>query len=199
MKESPLNGTLTGRIEVGGSGNSIHQFAASANGGLGFVVPQGEINEAIAELTGINVTRALSLLLAKNEAKTAIRCSVIDFQGENGSFGSRTFFIDTTDVLIKGKGSVDFKNEALDLELAGDPKRVRFTRVRSPITLGGTLAHPGVGLDAKKLAAQGAAAAALGLLTPVAAVIAFVDPGLAKDKNCAEALSHASDHEGPTE
>jgi hypothetical protein len=37
---------------------------------------------------------------------------------------------------------------------------------------------------------QGAIAAALGtIVTPIAAVFAFVDPGLAKDQNCAALLA----------
>jgi hypothetical protein len=44
---------------------------------------------------------------------------------------------------------------------------------------------------------QGAVAAALGaLVTPVAAIIAFVDPGLAKDQNCAAMIAEA-DRKGP--
>jgi hypothetical protein len=54
------------------------------------------------------------------------------------------------------------------------------------------LDHPKVGIDAKKLAVQAGVAAALGaLLTPVAAAIAFIDPGLAKNKECADVLSQA--------
>jgi hypothetical protein len=56
----------------------------------------------------------------------------------------------------------------------------------------GTLLHPAVGIKADKLAEQAGAAAALGvLLTPVAAAIAFIDPGLAKDQDCSTVLAQA--------
>jgi AsmA family protein len=49
-------------------------------------------------------------------------------------------------------------------------------------------------IDAGKLAEQGAVATALGaLLTPLAAVIAFVDPGLAKNKDCAASVAQAAE------
>jgi uncharacterized protein involved in outer membrane biogenesis len=161
---------------------------------MSFMVPNGEINEAIAELTGINVTRGLGLLLTKNETKTSIRCGVVDFEAQKGNLASKTFFIDTTDVLITGRGNVNLDSEALNLALQGDPKKLRLTRVRSPITVKGTLEHPAVGVDAGKLAGQGAVAAALGtLLTPVAAVIAFIDPGRAKNKDCAASLTDAGE------
>jgi uncharacterized protein involved in outer membrane biogenesis len=95
-------------------------------------------------------------------------------------------------VLITGRGNIDLNSEDLDIALQGDPKKFRFGRVRTPIELHGTLLHPAVGVKAGKLAEQGAVAAVLGtLLTPVAAALAFVDPGLAKNKDCSTVFSQA--------
>ena len=61
----------------------------------------------------------------------------------------------------------------------------------------GHLADPSFGVDLPSALKQGAVATALGVLaTPVAALIAFVDPGLAKDQNCAAMLAEA-DSKGP--
>jgi len=189
--EAPLSGILTGRLRISGSGDSMHGVASTARGTASMVVPNGGFNKAFAELTGIDVGKGVGLLLTQKNARAAIRCSVMDFQAEQGVLDARTFFIDTTDVLIKGQGSIDLGAERLDLQLKGEPKKLRFTRLRTPITVGGTLAHPRVGIDAGKLAGQGAVAAALGtVLTPLAAVFAFVDPGLAKDQDCGRALAN---------
>jgi uncharacterized protein involved in outer membrane biogenesis len=103
-------------------------------------------------------------------------------------------FIDTTSVLITGRGNVDLRDEHLDLSLQGDPKKLRMLRLRSPITLHGTLLHPAVGIKVDKLLAQAGVAAALGtLLTPAAAALALIDPGLAKDKDCSAVLAEAQD------
>ena len=194
MKSAPLTGTLMGRMQINGTGDSVHKFASSAQGAISMIIPGGEIEAGIAELTGIDVTRGLGLLLGKNEQKTAIRCSVMDFQAQQGMLAAKTLFIDTTDVLITGRGTINLQDEKLAMELKGDPKHIRFTRVRSPITVAGTLSHPSLGVDVKKLAGQAGVAAVLGtLLTPVAAVVAFVDPGLAKDKNCAETLDQTTE------
>ncbi|MDP9082845.1 MAG: AsmA family protein [Pseudomonadota bacterium] len=194
MTEAPLSGSLIGRFKLHGGGSSVHKFASSADGTVSVVIPHGEINSAIAELTGINVTRGLGLLLAKSDTKASIRCGVMDFQAQGGTLGAKTLFIDTTDVLITGKGDVHFNSEELDLALQGKPKKLRLTRIRSPITIKGTLSHPAVGVDPGKLAEQGAVAAALGtLLAPVAAVIAFVDPGRAKNKDCVQSISDATE------
>lgn len=78
------------------------------------------------------------------------------------------------------------KTEGLDMSIRGQPKGIRLVRLRSPIKIHGTLSHPAIGLQTSDLVEQAGGAIALGtLLTPVASLLAFVDPGLAKDANCA--------------
>ena len=69
--------------------------------------------------------------------------------------------------------------------------------MRAPITVTGTFDKPQVGVDAAKAIPQGGIAAALSLLNPLAALIPFVDPGLAKDANCAAAMSEGKEHGAP--
>jgi hypothetical protein len=142
------------------------------------------------------------LLSSQKQPNVAVRCGVIDFQAQKGTLEARSVFIDTTSVLITGRGHVDLGEERLDLSLQGDPKKVRFFRLRSPITLHGTLLHPAIGVKAENLVAQAGVAVALGtLLTPFAAALAFIDPGLAKNKDCsaviAEAQADVSDQTPP--
>ncbi len=191
-KDSALEGQLLGRIKVHGSGTSVHKTAAGADGDITLVIPSGEMREAFAELMGIDLSRGLGLILTKNEQKTALRCGVANFQAEDGDLKATTIVIDTTNVLVTGQGSIHLNSEALDLSLRGQPKKVRVLRLRTPITIRGSLLAPKVGVDAGKLAAQTGGAVALAtLLTPVAAVLAFVDGGLAKDANCAALIAQA--------
>jgi uncharacterized protein involved in outer membrane biogenesis len=202
LKQPPLQGSMTGRLKIHGYGTSVHKLAASADGTVSVALPTGQMNEALAELTGIDVSKGLGLLLSQKQANAGIRCGVIDFQAQKGTLDARSVFIDTTNVLITGRGHVDLGDERLDLSLQGDPKKVRFFRLRSPITLHGTLLHPVVGVKAENLVAQAGVAAALGtLLTPFAAALAFIDPGLAKNKDCsavmAEVQADVSDQTPP--
>jgi uncharacterized protein involved in outer membrane biogenesis len=192
MKQAPLEGTLQGRFVFHGPGTSVHKFAAASDGALSVVIPHGQISDVLAELTGINVLKGLGLLLAKDQSQTEIRCGIMDFHDQQGSLKSTTVFIDTTNVLITGRGDINLGSEDLNLALQGDAKKVRLVRLRTPIMLEGTMLHPGIGVNAGKLAQQAGAAAALGvLLTPVAAALAFIDPGLAKDKDCSTVLAQA--------
>jgi uncharacterized protein involved in outer membrane biogenesis len=191
-KQPPLQGSLVGRLKIQGQGASIHKLASTVNGTVSVAVPSGRMNEAFAELTGIDVTKGLGLLLSQNQPDTQIRCGVVDFQAQSGTLESKSVFVDTTQVLITGRGSVDLGKEKLDLSLQGDPKKVRFFRLRTPITLHGTLLHPAIGVKPENLVAQAGVAAALGtLLTPFAAALAYIDPGLAKNKDCAAVIAEA--------
>jgi uncharacterized protein involved in outer membrane biogenesis len=191
QKQPPLDGSLMGRLDIHGSGSSVHKLASSANGTLSVALPRGRMNNAIAELTGINVVKGLGLLLSEKQRDTQIRCGILDFQADNGMLDAKSVFIDTTDVLITGRGHIDLKDEKIDLSLQGDPKKIRLLRLRSPITLHGTLLHPTVGVQADKLLAQAGIAVALGtLLTPAAAALALIDPGLAKNKDCSSVLAN---------
>jgi hypothetical protein len=191
--QAPLGGILQTHMHLEGHGNSVHDIAADSNGTIAAVIPQGEIRQSLAELTGINVLSGVGLLLSGNQQTVPIRCGIAEFQVQDGDARAGRLLIDTTPVLITGDGHVTLSDEMLDLNIAGKPKKVTLTRVRAPINIRGTLRHPTFSLSAQSLAKQGAVAVAAGvLLTPVAALIAFIDPGLAKDQNCAALLDSAA-------
>ena len=182
----PLEGIMQGRLRLEGHGNSVHAIAADANGTISAVVPHGEMREAFAELAGIDMVRGLGLLLSKEDRSTAIRCGIVAFQLKDGNAQAQRLVLDTTNVLVTGDGHITLNDEKLDLNLKGHPKKVRFGRLRSPINIRGTLRHPSVSLSTPAVLKQGAVAAGMAVIgTPIAAALAFIDPGLAKDADCA--------------
>jgi len=196
--QEPLDGTMVGRAILHGRGKSLHEIGSTAQGTLSIVVPHGDIRNAFAELMGINAANGLGLLLAKNQEKTGIRCGVANFKAEGGVFAAQDIVFDTDKVLITGKGQIDLGTEDLDLTLNGQPKKFRFFRIKSSIALDGTLSKPKVGLTPGNTPGQIALATALGVLaTPLASVLAFIDPGLAKDADCSSLLAEAQSQGAP--
>ena len=188
--QQPLTGSLVGRVQLSGSGASVRDAAANANGRISLVTPSGEVREAFAELTGINVTRGLGLLLTDSDDTIPIRCGVASFDVRNGVAHVRSMVFDTETILIRGGGTVSLRNETLDLDIEGEPKEPRLIRVAAPITVEGRWRTPRVGVDADNILGQGGLAAALGsFIAPVAAILPFVDAGLADDANCAALLA----------
>ena len=184
-----LEGELLARAKLHGVGNSVHKAASTADGSFVVVVPHGQMRQAFAELMGINIARAL---LLDDRQQTEMRCAVAAFSAKDGKLTLDEFIIDTDVVQVTGEGAIDLDTERMNLKVTGHPKKFRILRIRGPITISGPISRPSVGLDARGVLAQGGLAAGLGaLLAPLAAVLPFVDAGLAKDANCAALLGQS--------
>lgn len=195
---TPVTGTLVGRAKLSGAGNSVRRAAASADGTVTIVVPRGEIREAFAELAGVNVIKGLGLLFQKDQGKVDLSCAVFDFRAKDGILSANRLLIDTEPVLITGGGTVSLRDETLDLEFKGNPKKFRLISLNVPVTLTGTLSKPDPGARPGGAIAQGGIAAALAaVVNPLAAVLPFVDLGLADDADCSALLSGARSKGAP--
>jgi uncharacterized protein involved in outer membrane biogenesis len=168
----PVEGLLQMRLRVSGAGSSVHQVATSANGTVSAQFQNGAVRESFAELTGLDL-RGLGLLLTKNKQDSAVRCAVARFKAHDGTLSAQSLVADTDSVLITGAGQIHLDSEALDLDIRGQPKSMRLFRLRAPIGLRGSLAHPTFGIhrgDSK---------------------LAIVDAEKAKDADCVALLAQA--------
>jgi len=189
--DKPIQGTLEARAVLTGTGNSPHAAASTANGTVTAVVPTGGMRHSLAQWTGVNALTALSLNLSGDNSNVPLRCAVASFTAKNGLLTSQRFLIDTDPVRIEGGGFINMRQETLNLRVQGKPKNFQLVRLRAPITVQGRWEAPVIGVDAGEIIAQGGIAAALGFLSPLAAIFAFIDPGLAEDANCRPLLAEA--------
>ncbi len=195
---APIEGLMAARVKLTGRGDSVHRAAADANGAITVVIPHGHMRQAFAELLGVNVGKGLGLLLSKNNQQTDIRCGVASFDVRNGEMTASQILLDTDVVRVKGEGGGNLADETLNLVLKGDSKKFRLTHVFLPITVGGHFRSPALGLQPGTAVAQGGAAIALGIvLTPLAAILPFVDPGLAKNADCQSLMADAKTAPAP--
>jgi uncharacterized protein involved in outer membrane biogenesis len=193
-----VEGVMQARAQLHGRGDTVHAAASDANGRVVIVIPRGKIRQAFAELLGINVANGLYLLLSKDQRETDLRCAVAAFDVRNGVMQVSNAVFDTGVVRAEGKGEIDLKNETVNLRLDGKSKKPRILRVWAPITLQGTLLHPKPGVDAGKAAGQVGIAAALGaVISPLAVILPFLEPGLAKDADCAALIEEAKAQGAP--
>ena len=194
----PFAGPLFGRAKLTGTGDSVHKAFADANGQVTVVAPGGEIRRSIAELMGVDVIKGLGLLMSKNQQTTPIRCAVGDFRVKNGVLNADTLVFDTGPVLVTGTGQINLGTERLAFRVQGHPKKFQLIRLRVPVDVEGPIRSPHMRLEKGPAIAQGGVAAALAsFLSPLAALLPFVDPGLAKDANCGGLVAQASQHGAP--
>jgi uncharacterized protein involved in outer membrane biogenesis len=185
------SGNLDGRIRLHGTGNSVRASLATANGQASAVVDNGQISDLAANILGLDVARALGVLISGDQ-KVPLHCLVADFDVKDGQMTPRTFVLDTDAAVTTGKGTISLKDERLDLSLHGDPKSATPIALGGPILIGGTFKKPDVGLGAEAYARGGAAVALGVLLTPLAAVLGFIDTGDAPGTDCGKLVQQAN-------
>ena len=180
-----VEGPVNARVKLAGPGRSVRETVGNASGQAAFVMPRGTMRQAFAELMGINVGKGLGLLLSKDPKQTPVNCAVANFAVTGGTARVQTLVIDTGVVVARGKGSIDLDTERMNLEIDGESKKPRLLRVWAPITVGGTLRRPDLGVKTSEVVKQGGLAAVLGaVIHPLAALLPFLEPGGAEDANC---------------
>jgi len=195
--DKPLSGTVEARARLTGTGRSVHDTASTAGGSMTVVVPTGGMRRSLAEWLGVDVITALGLTLAGDESDTRLRCAVASFDAKNGVMTSQHLILDTDPVRIEGRGNINLHDETFNLRVQGHPKNFQPFRLRVPIGVSGKLAEPQITINPVPALTQGGIGVALGALHPLAAILAFIDPGLAKDANCAALLADAKEKGAP--
>ncbi|MBD8900067.1 AsmA family protein [Rhodanobacter sp. DHG33] len=169
-------GEINGDAALDARGNSVATLLGSSSGELKLLMNNGAISRNLLEMAGLNVG---NIVLGKlfGDKTVKIDCAASDFVAQDGLFRTRLFVFDTQDALIDVKGTVNFANEKLDLDVVPHTKGIRLFTLRSPLYVRGTLKQPDVGVHAGPLIARGAGALALGVVaTPAAALLALVAP-----------------------
>ncbi len=188
---APASGVISGRVHLGGSGRTLRELAAAADGTIAAVMPGGEVQDSLIQAASLELNGLLGRLRASRK-ETDIRCAVAKLDVHEGIGTVRTLVIDTDDALLTGDGTVNLASDSLDLSVRGRPKKPRLA-LHAALHLQGSLAHPRLSVAGGNVAGQTAAAVALAvLLTPVAGVLAFVSPGLAHNADCAALTAQAA-------
>ncbi len=182
------SGLMGGTLTFKGRGNSVHAQLANAHGHAGIGMEGGAISNLLIELLGLDVAESLGLWLGEDQV-TPIRCMVADFAITSGTMHSEQWILDTGDTQIQGEGTIQLATETMHLRLTPYPKDTSLLSLRSPITIGGHFKEPQIGIVPTHLALRGGAAVALSAwLTPAAALLAFIEPGLGEDSQCAQLI-----------
>jgi hypothetical protein len=131
-------GPIGGRIALSGSGQSFRDLMATASGNTFLIMSGGEISELLVELAGLNVARALGVVV-RGDKPIPIRCALVDLQGKDGQMGVQTLVFDTANSVVSGEGKIDLRDEKLDIVLTPVPKKFSPVSLRSFLRVNGSL------------------------------------------------------------
>ncbi len=175
-----VSGAMKGEARVAGQGKSTAAILGSLRGGVRAQVSDGTISHLLVEAAGLDLAQGLGVLIKGDDA-LPVQCLVADMVADQGVLRPRALVIDTRDSTLWLDGSVSLATEALELDAHVAPKDFSPFALRTPVHLRGTFRAPRVTLDAGRLGARVGAAALLGLINPVAALIPFIDTGSADE------------------
>jgi AsmA protein len=183
-------GQINGEFDLTGKGNSVGRMLANSNGKVGLVVANGEISKMMMEKVGLHLWEIL-VLKVSGDKLVKLRCGVADFDVKGGVMHADALIFDTEVTTIVGTGSIDLGQEKLDLTLNPNTKDTSPVALRSPIYVRGSFAKPEVSVDKGRVAVRALGAIALGIASPVLALIPLIDAGPGKDSDCRQLVKDA--------
>ncbi len=184
-------GVVGGRLQFWVEGDSIADFLATADGGLLLVMTEGQLDLLLIELAGLDVEETLTTLLGDDEG-VPIDCAFIDISAEDGIADLETAVIDTADTIFLADGSMNFREEQLDLVIEPRPKDFSLFTLRSTLHIDGQMADPEFSIG-DSLIGRGLAAAPLAAAAPIAALVPLIEPGTGEDSIYCGGLVEAID------
>lgn len=132
-------------LDLSGRGATTRALAATLRGEFGIAMVGGRYTGASALRIGPDLARALMPRGTPADG-LALRCFAIRLSAEDGVAQSQALLMDGEFGRIDGSLALNLREETLAARLLPD-MRVMGVSVRAPVTIGGTLADPRVGVD----------------------------------------------------
>lgn len=139
------------------------------------------------EKIGLHLLEIIQLKLIGDKT-VKLNCFIADFGVKRGLMTSHALVLDTEVSTIVGTGTIDLRQESLDLTLVPATRATSPVAFRSPIHVRGPFAQPEVSLDKARLLARGAGALALGLINPALIILPLIEMGPGVESPCARLI-----------
>ncbi len=137
-----VTGPLHGHVALVGSGDTIREALATADGRAGLAVEGGTIKRTFAAVLGQDLGKAIGAVLKDKDAEVPLRCLVVGFSATRGELIARDFVADTGISLGTGRGRISLGSERISLSISGQSRNPSALRLEDPIGVGGTLSSP---------------------------------------------------------
>lgn len=184
-------GVFGASVKLSGTGNSIADAAAKANGNMSAAISNGRVSNLLDAASGLNGGKVIALL-AGGDKTISVNCGGLAFDIKNGQGKSNLFVVDTQETQILGDGSFNLKDEQFNLVLTPKPKKMGILSLRTPVRLHGTFKKPDFKLEKVPLMARVGGAIALFTVAPIAALLPLIETGPGEDSDCRRLQGHSA-------
>lgn len=186
------HGGINGQLVYEGAGPTVAALVENSAGSLTAFMNEGRLDILVVELLGLDVAEAVGVLVGADEqSPNMIRCAAAALVMEEGVLRPEPLVVDTEDSVIVASGYVDLGREQMELHLEAHPKDASILAARTPVTLSGAIRDPQIEIGGGLAARVSVALALSALAGPFAAVLPFIEPGLAEDSPCGELFERA--------
>jgi uncharacterized protein involved in outer membrane biogenesis len=193
VEESGTTGVLKARVQMRGVGDSVHKSLSTSNGRIAIIMPAGTFWTRNVQLAELDFGTFVQKMFEKKlKEPVQINCGLIAFTVRDGLAAADPILIDTKKNVIGGRGGFSFRTEALDFSVQADAKTFSLLSGQSPIGVQGYFAAPKIDPISGELITRAGVGLGLGVFaSPVAAILAFIDPGDAENTACGPVLAGA--------
>lgn len=180
-------GTISGTGSIDTVGDSMATFLGNGNGDVRLGMVGGNLSSLLVDLSGLEFGNAVLSALGMPQ-RTPVQCMVDNMPLRRGVVSLQPLILDTGEAILHVGGTIDLRNERLDLQLRTAPKHLSIGSLPAPIYVSGTFKHPSV-RPGSALALRGGIAAALGMIFPPLAALPLIQLGVGNPHVCDQVLA----------
>ncbi|MBW1645229.1 MAG: AsmA family protein [Deltaproteobacteria bacterium] len=148
----PVAGKITAASKLHSRGRSPHELAANLQGHFQMALEDGLVKRDLLSLVAIDLLGWSFDQAMLKKKYGVINCSILDLEAVDGVLFCRAFIVESPNLVITGKGSIDLGAETCKLVIYPKKKR-KFWATVTPVTIKGPLRQPAVrAIPAKKAA-----------------------------------------------
>ena len=147
IPDSDIKGEMNLNLDVNSKAETPMGLKEHLNGHLRIgVVPEDQL-AGIVDLWAVNILSAALPALLKGKP-SEVNCLAGNFTLNDGILQPDIFMLDTTKIRVQGKGTVNFKTNAIDFHMKPTPKSAHFFSLATPVSVTGTITDPHIGVTA---------------------------------------------------
>lgn len=136
------------RIRLKGRGDTIRTALEQAEGHVGFVAGEGRVAKVAATVLAQDMGKTLGAVIGGDSDETVgLTCIAAGFDARKGVLRAAPFLIETEISRSRGEGTITLDGERIALVIGGTARDPSGLPLVDPITLGGTLSDPALGIS----------------------------------------------------
>lgn len=143
--QARMGGTISLDVDLKSTADSFDELMANGNGHFDFSGRLENLRAGIIDLWAVNLLAAI--VSRKGENESTINCVIGYWTMQGGVLTSDVLLVDTTEIRICGKGSIDFKAQQISLNAAPTPKKPEFFSLATPVKVQGSFDDFALGIQ----------------------------------------------------